>query len=300
MTEQSLKPFSTNSVQTSDGVEFCSERVDVNGVQLHVVRGGNGPALLLLHGWPLTWYSWRKVMPTLAQHFTVIVPDMPGLGDSAPSPSGYEKANIATQMHALVTELGYKDVLLVGHDMGVPVAYAYAVQFPQETKAVAFLDVPLTGFGLEDFARKLGLWHFGFFRTPNLPETLSAGRERAMVESFYPHYAPEAITAADMEEYARTYANPQTMASGLAYYRAFKADEAWVEEASKRKLDTPILAIGGEFAGAGFPFHCFAQLGTNVQGTILAGCGHYLAEEKPHELLETLLPFLNQHTAKSN
>jgi pimeloyl-ACP methyl ester carboxylesterase len=300
MMQPSLKPFAIGSEQIIDGITFRSQRIDVGGVELHVVRGGQGPALLLLHGWPLTWYSWRKVMPSLAQHFTVIAPDLPGLGDSAPSESGYEKAKVATQMNKLIERLGFGEALLVGHDMGVPIAYAYAVQFQERTRAVALLDVPLTGFGLEDFARKLGLWHFGFFRSARLPETLTAGRERVLVESFYPHYAPDAITSSDMDEYARTYANPQTMSAGLAYYRAFQADEEWVKQASSQKLDIPILAIGGEFAGAGFPFHCFAQLGTKVQGSILAGCGHYLAEEKPSELLAALLPFLQQNSTQAS
>lgn len=266
---------------------FQSRFADTAGTSLHYVVGGSGAPLLLLHGWPLTWYSWRKVMPQLATRYRVIAPDLPGLGDSGPSPHGYAKAAVARVLNAFLGELcGPAPIHLIGHDMGVPIAYALARQFPTRVEKLAVLDVPIQGFGLKEFAQRLHLWHFDFFHAPGLAESLIAGRERAWIEHFYPN-------SFDREEYARTYTVPGALLTSLAYYRTFAEDEAWNVEMAKTKLDMPVLALGGEYAGGAAPFACFAQLAKHVQGGIIPGCGHYLAEEKPEGLARELLRFFD-------
>lgn len=273
---------------------FKSSHIEAGGVRFHYVAGGSGAPLVLLHGWPLTWYSWRKVMPTLANHFTVIAPDLPGLGDSGPSGNGYEKHAIARSICAFVHALGYHRVALIGHDMGAPIAYAYARQCPDEVERLAILDVPLNPFGLDEFARRLHLWHFDFFQSADLAETLAAGRERQLIEHFYPSYNRCAITASDADEYARTYTATGSFAVSLAYYRAFKADAEWSLKTASPKLELPVLALGGEFAGAASPFASLTQVAHNVTGRILRNCGHYHAEEQPEALLVELLRFLDE------
>jgi pimeloyl-ACP methyl ester carboxylesterase len=272
---------------------FHRTTVEAGGVRFNAVYGPPGRPLLLLHGWPLTWWSWRKVLAPLADAgFHVIAPDLPGLGDSGPSPVGYEKRAIVEPLRALMQAIGHPRFLLAGHDMGAPIAYAWARLYPDEVERLAILDVPLNGFGLDAFAKRLGLWHFDFFAAPELPEALIDGRERALIEHFYPAYAPDAITPADVDEYARTYTRPEVTAAGLAYYRAMKADEAWMTGAAARqKLAMPVLALSGEYAGNYSPFESMAQLATNVRGTLIPGCGHYLAEEKPAETAAALIDF---------
>jgi pimeloyl-ACP methyl ester carboxylesterase len=271
---------------------FQSKFTVANGVHFHYVIGGSGEPLVLLHGYPLTWYSWRKIMPALAEHYTVIVPDLPGLGDSKEPSAGFEKSAIAEDIRALVHELGFQNITLIGHDMGAPVAYAYARQHPSEVDRLVILDVPLTGYGLREFGQRLHLWHFDFFEAPGLPETLLEGRERQLIESFYPSYNPTAITSADVDEYVRSYTAPGSLKTSLEYYRAFAKDEQWMRETSAPKLEMPVLAIGGEFAGAAAPFASLVQLAHNVTGKVLPNCGHYLAEEQPTALLQELFQFL--------
>jgi pimeloyl-ACP methyl ester carboxylesterase len=273
--------------------ELRNGRQTIAGVDLHFVEAGGGEAVLLLHGWPLSWYSWRKVIPELARKYRVIAPDLPGLGDSGAA-EDYAKHRIAKILHEFAMSLGLGKLRLVGHDMGAPIAYAYARQFPEDVRQLAILDVPIGGFGLDEFGRRLHLWHFDFFRTEGVAEALVTGREEALIRAFYPRYAPDAITEADIAEYARTYAQPGALERSLAYYRAFAADEAWNHEASGTKLAMPVLAIGGEFAGAGSPFESMTHLATDVTGRVLAGCGHYLAEEAPAALLRELHRFFEQ------
>ena len=266
------------------------------GIDFAYLADGQGPPVLLLHGWPLTSWSWRKILAPLADAgFTVIAPDLPGLGESGPAPEGYEKRTLVEPLRALLRALGHNRINLVGHDMGAPIAYAWARLYPHEVERLAILDVPLNGFGLDAFAKRLHLWHFDFFAVPHLPEALIAGRERALIEHFYPAYAPGAITAADIDEYARTYSNPDVTAAGLAYYRAMGADEAWRRgEAHTQKLAMPVLVLSGEYAGNYSPYESMAQLATDVRAAIIAGCGHYLAAEKPAETAAHLIKFLEE------
>jgi pimeloyl-ACP methyl ester carboxylesterase len=287
------------SMARLDDSRFQRRAVQSGGVLFNVITGGQGQPLILLHGWPLTSWSWRKILGPLADAgFFVIAPDLPGLADSGAAPAGYEKKAIVEPLRALMRALGQSSIHLAGHDMGAPIAYAWARLYPHEVGKLAILDVPLNGFGLDRFARRLKLWHFDFFAAPHLPEALISGRERVLIEHFYPAYGPEAITPADIDEYARTYSKPEVTAAGLAYYRAMAADEAWMtQEASNQKLSQPVLALSGEYAGNFAPYESMAQLARNVRAKIIPGCGHYLAEEKPAETAAELIAFLNGEPA---
>ena len=156
-----------------DNVTFSHHTTSVNGIQLHYVIGGQGEPVVLLHGWPETWYAWHKVMPALAKNYTVIAPDLRGLGDSSKPPTGYDGKTVAEDIHQLVTQLGFKSIFLVGHDIGVFVAYPYAAAHPTEVKGLAVWEAPVPGFFVPG---RPPLWWVLFHQTPDVPEALGTGK----------------------------------------------------------------------------------------------------------------------------
>lgn len=274
---------------------FTHQTADVNGIRLHYVIGGQGLPVVLLHGWPQTWYSWRKIMPELAERYTVIVPDLPGLGDSAKSEAGYDASTVADDIFHLISSLGFQQIFLVGHDLGASIAYAYAARHRENVRRLVILDVPIKGFGLEEFAQKRNLWHFGFFQVPGFAESLAEGRERLLLQRFLSSIKnPTVLTQEDIDEYVRCYSDPESLHAGFEYYRAYSQNEQQFKEYSKQKLSIPVLALGGENSGAGFPFYSLAQLAENVSGGIILQCGHYIQEEQPEELLRRLIAFFSE------
>ena len=207
--DNQTSPSLTNQQQPAgisfeiDNTTFSHHMASVNGIQLHYVIGGHGDPLILLHGWPETWYEWHKVMPALSKNYTVIAPDLRGLGDSSKPPTGYDGKTVAEDIHQLVTHLGFKTIFLVGHDIGSFVAYAYAAAHPSEVKRLVIMDVPPAGF----FPPKTPpFWWVLFHQTPDLPEALIQGKEMMYLSWFYHNFAynPAAITQADINEYVRT------------------------------------------------------------------------------------------------
>ena len=212
---------------------FTHHTTEVNGVRFHSVIGGQGSPLVLLHGWPKTWYAWRKIMPELAHHYTVIAPDLPGLGDSTPSETEYDTLTAAESLFQLVHALGYQQIYLVGHDLGALVAFAYAVQHREQVQRLVILDVPVEGFGLNE----LHPWHFGFFQAPGLAESLAEGRVRLLLQFFFSGMgSPTAFTSEDVDEYVRCYSNPDVLRAGFEYYRSFPRNEQRMKEYGKHKL----------------------------------------------------------------
>lgn len=276
---------------------FTHQTADVNGVRLHYVIGGQGFPIVLLHGWPQTWYAWRKIMPALAEKYTVIALDLRGLGDFEKTETGYDAPTLAEDIFALVHSLGFQQLFLVGHDLGVSVAYAYAAQHREDVQRLVALDVPLEGFGREEWGRQRNLWQFGFFQAaPGLAESLVEGRERILLEWFFARKRNQAaLTPEDIDEYVRCYSSPGALRAGFEYYRAFSYNEQQFKEYSKQKLHIPVLALGGEPSGAGAPFYSLAQLAEHVSGGIIPQCGHYIAEEQPEELLRRLNAFFSGH-----
>jgi len=212
---------------------FRHGMADVNGVRLHYVIGGAGPPVVLLHGWPLTWYSWRHVMPLLAEQYTVLAPDLRGLGNSGKPTSGYDKKTVAEDVYQLVQQLGFGPVLLVGHDIGGLVAYPYAAAHRESVRKLVIIETTLMGAGPEvgleaklDSSAELRLWHMTFHMVPGLAEMLVAGRERQYLAQFYDRnvFQPDAISGADLDVYVRSYAAPGGL--GMGHYRTFYLDFA--------------------------------------------------------------------------
>ena len=273
--------------------QFSHQSANANGIQMHYVIGGQGLPLVLLHGWPESWYEWRKIMPRLAQSYTVIAPDMRGMGDSERTDAGYDATTLADDVYSLVQSLGFSQINLVGHDLAVSSAYAYAAKYRDAVQRLVILDVPLEGFGREDFEAKRGIWWFGLFQAANgLAETVFEGHEAALLNWFFSR-AASAFTQADIDEYVRVYSGRDALRAGFEYYRAFPTNAKQFQEYAKQKLTIPVLGLGGANAGAGWPFYSLAQVAERPSGGTIPRCGHYIAEEQPDELLRRLSDFFS-------
>ncbi|MGC2425550.1 MAG: alpha/beta hydrolase, partial [Nitrososphaeraceae archaeon] len=205
-----------------NNVTFSHRMATVNGIQMHYVIGGQGNPLVLLHGFPETWYEWRHVMPALAKNYTVIVPDLRGLGDSSKPPTGYDGKTTAEDLNQLISHLGFKKILLVAHDIGAQTAFTYAETHPNNVSKLVIMDYIFPGFLPPQFGQN-GPWWFTFHQVPNLPEFLVEGKEREYISSFVKMlaYNPSAITEGDLDAYAEKYSVPGAMRDGFEYYRAF-------------------------------------------------------------------------------
>lgn len=275
---------------------FTHHSVVLDEVRLHYVIAGRGKPVVLLHGWPQTWFEWRRIIPALAERYTVIAPDMRGLGDSSRPMSGYDKRTVAHDIYQLVRKLGFEEICLVGHDWGGPVAYAYACAHPADVHRLVILDVTIPGELWERFpqiTRKGGIWHLAFHNVRDLPEALVAGRERMYLSWFYRSvaYNPAAISEAEIDEYVRCYSAPGAMRAGFEYYRAIFTDIDHNKENAKTKLTMPVLALGGERGFRNSPLHSMRELATNVRGGVVERAGHWIAEERPDYLIEELSKF---------
>jgi pimeloyl-ACP methyl ester carboxylesterase len=280
-----------------DNVTFSHHMATVNGIQLHYVMGGKGDPVVLLHGWPETWYSWHRVMPDLAKNYTVIVPDLRGLGDSSKPPTGYDGKTVAEDIHQLVGKLGFKTIFLVGHDIGTQVAYSYAAAHPTEVKKLAVMELTIPGFVP---AGRMPLWWVVFHQTPDVPEALVQGKEMLYLSWFYHNLAnnPAAITQEDINEYVSHYSAPGGMHAGFEHYRAFPQDAIQNQNYSKTKLTMPVLALGGEYIPTlggkiAMPTVIYGMkiLAQNVTGIIVPNSGHFIQEEQPQFLADQLLKF---------
>ncbi|MGB9169294.1 MAG: alpha/beta hydrolase [Nitrososphaeraceae archaeon] len=278
---------------------FSHHKIYVNGIELHYVIGGDdrqGDPVVLLHGWPETWYEWRHVIPQLiANNYTVIAPDLRGLGDSERPETGYDKKTVAEDIYQLVKKLGYSKIYLVAHDWGGPVAYSYAAAHPQDVRKMVIIDTLLPGFGVEEAANfsPNGLWHLSFHAVRDLPEKLIDGKEDIYLNWFYDHYSynQSAITSEDREEYVKQYSKPGAIRAGFEYYRAIFEDEEQNKEYGKDKLDMPILTIGGEAGVGNLTTISFQKVANNVTGITLPNTGHFIPEERPNFLTKQILEF---------
>jgi pimeloyl-ACP methyl ester carboxylesterase len=273
----------------------------VNNVRLHYVTAGRGVPVVLLHGWPQTWYEWRKIIPALAERHFVVAPDLRGLGDSARPATGYDKRTVAEDIYQLVRKLELPSVYLVGHDWGGPVAYAYACVHGDDVRGLVLVDTRIPGAALGESAdgpRERGLWHSAFHSVRDLPEALVAGRERTYLSWFYSNlaYNPTAIGPEDIDEYVRCYSAPGALRAGFEYYRAADEDAEHNREfARTRKLKLPVLALGGRRGGFGALTKASAEaVAENVRGVVLDRCGHWIPEECPDVLVNELLRFFSE------
>lgn len=279
-------------------VPVVHETVDVNGVKTHYLKGGKGKVVLLLHGWPETSYTWRKVMPILIEKgYTVIAPDLPGLGDSDIPKTGFTKKALAQDIHRFMNKLGYNNIYLVGHDWGGPIAYAYATQYPGEVKKLVILEVGPPDANLEKIPllnrNGPNLWWFNFHMVQTLPETLISGKEKEYLQWFYTNSSYKGMLSdpADLNEYYRTYSDPAKMHAGLEYYRSIYKDIDDNKIFAQHKLTMPVLALGGQFGLGMTAYMSMKFYATNVSGGIIKDSGHFIAEEKPKELADKLAAF---------
>jgi pimeloyl-ACP methyl ester carboxylesterase len=270
----------------------------VNNVTLHYVIGGHGDPILLLHGWPETWYEWRNIIPSLiANNYTIIALDMRGLGDSEKPQTGYDKKTVAEDIYQLVKKLGYSKIYLVAHDWGGPVAYSYAAVHPEDIQKMIIIDVPLPGFGVEEAAKfsPNGIWHLSFHAVRDLPEKLIEGKEDLYLNWFYDHYSynQSAITSEAREEYIKQYSKPGAMRAGFEYYRAFPINVEQNKEHANVKLAMPVLALGGKYTDNA-ALISMKSLATDVRGGIVPFSGHWIPEERPDFLIEQLTKFFRE------
>ncbi|MGI0000117.1 MAG: alpha/beta fold hydrolase [Nitrososphaeraceae archaeon] len=285
-----------NIIDNSKKIDYTHHKTTVNGILMHYVIGGKGDPVVLLHGWPQTWYEWRNIIPELiANNYTVIAPDMRGLGDSEKPQTGYDKKTIAEDIYQLVKKLGYSKIYLVAHDWGGPVAYSYAAEHPEDVRKMIILDTLLPGFGLEeagDFSQN-GIWHFSFHAVRDLPEKLIEGKEDLYLNWFYDWtYNQSAITPEDREVYIKQYSKPGAMRAGFEYYRTIFEDAEQNKEYAKLKLlDIPILTIGGEAGLGNLTTASFQKVANNVTGMTLPNTGHFIPEERPNFVTKQILEF---------
>lgn len=276
------------------GRDFVSDTAKVNGVTLHYVRGGTGPAVVLIHGFPQDWYEFHGIMPRLAKRFTVIAVDLRGVGGSSATPGGYDAANLASDVHQLLQQLKLERVYVAGHDVGGMVTYAFVRLYPAAVRGALILEAPLPGIEpWEQVKHNPLLWHVGFHQTPDLPEKLIAGRQSVYFRHFFNigTFNKKAITEADAAHYANSYAAAAQLRAGMEFYRAFPADEKF-NGAQQSVLDVPIVLAAGDKS--------FAELLPKMSEDLRAhGCqnvvvetvkdgGHYLADEQPEVVSELI------------
>jgi pimeloyl-ACP methyl ester carboxylesterase len=283
-----------SNVARAAGETIVSKTADVGGIKLHYLTAGKGPAVILLHGYTQTSRMWRPIMPLLAEKFTVIAPDLPGIGDSEIPNSGLDMKSAAISIHGLVKSLGIEKARVVGHDIGLMVAYAYAAQFPAETEKLVVMDAFLPGVpGWEDVYNNPGIWHFRF--NGPTPESLVRGRERTYFDYFWNDFAADkthSLPEADRAAYVAAYSRPGRMHAGWEYFVSFQQAAKDFAELSKTKLTMPVLAIGGEKANGTVLGEQMKIVATNATMIVLKDCGHWVMEEKPKETTEALIKFL--------
>ncbi len=279
-------------------MEIAHQTLRLARVALHVAGAGSGVPLVLLHGWPQTWHAWRKLVPLLAARYRLVMPDLPGLGDSSMPEGGYDKKTIAADLREMCERLELGRFHLVGHDWGGPSAFVLACAMPEAVRSLAVLDVTLPGIG-PDISQGGRRWHHAFHMTPELPEILVQGREREYLGWFYREFSWQrgAIGEADVDEYVRCYSRPGALRAGFEYYRSIPTDSAdnrAILESGYR-LPMPVLALGGgrtEARGrAGEPLESLRAIATNVRGGVVPDCGHFIPEEQPETLAARLLEF---------
>jgi len=273
---------------------IASRTANVSGVTFHYLSAGQGPTVLLLHGYAETSRMWKLIIPQLAARFTVIAPDLPGIGDSSVPSDGLNMKTAAVRVHALAASLGVQKAEVVGHDIGLMVAYAYAAQFPDEVTKLVLMDAFLPGVGdWQTVFNDPNMWHFRFHGPT--PEVLVAGRERTYYEHYWNDFAADknhSLPEADREAYTAAYARPGRMRAGWSYFESFPQDARDFAQLSQTKLAMPVLSIGGEKSLGDFLGQQMKVAASNVTVIVEKNTGHWLMEENPKETTEALLNFL--------
>jgi pimeloyl-ACP methyl ester carboxylesterase len=282
------------------GEGFKSATVELSGATLHYVRGGSGPVIVLLHGFPQDWYEWHDVMPRLSKNFTVIAVDLRGVGGSTATQGGYDAASVAEDILQLTQELDIDHIYLAGHDIGGLVAYAFAHLHPEKLRGLMILDVLVIGISPEPEVRK-ALWHIDFHQLPDVPERIIAGRQASYFRWFFDSGTldPGSVDEAELEHYAKAYASPEQLRAGLGFYRALPISEAF-NVAHRSKIDVPlVLTSGNSRKGFGRFFERHAQAlkeygWSNVAVELIEKSGHYLTEDQPAAVAELIARYASR------
>ena len=277
-----------------DAATIASKTATIGGVELHYLSAGQGAPIILIHGYAETSRMWKPIIPTLSERFTVVAPDLPGIGDSSIPADGLDMTTAAIRIHGLVTSLGLQKAKVVGHDIGLMVAYAYAAQFPAEVEKLVLMDAFLPGVdGWEPIYNNPGIWHFRF--NGPTPEALVHGRERIYFEHFWYDFAADkthSIPEVDRQAYAAAYARPGRMRAGWEYFVSFQKAAKDFAVFARTKLTMPILSVGGEKANGEALGEQAKLIGSNVTVVVLKDAGHWLMEEQPQQTTQALLKFL--------
>jgi pimeloyl-ACP methyl ester carboxylesterase len=279
---------------------FSSRLVDLGELRLHAVIGGEGPPLLLVHGWPQCWYAWRMLMPALAADFEVVAVDQRGIGLSDKPAGGYDTATLANDLVALMEALGHDRFALYGTDTGMPIAYALAADHPERVGRLAVSEAPLPGISpapplFLPPALNQRLWHLTFNQLDaDVNEALVRGREAIFFGAEFDASAgtkklPDEVVNYYVETLAR---DPEALRGSFELYRQFPTIIAQNEQRKSRRLTMPVLAIGGEESGAAGVAETMKLVADDVQGVVLPGAAHWVAEQAPEELLAALTDFL--------
>jgi pimeloyl-ACP methyl ester carboxylesterase len=272
------------------GRGFASQFAMANGIKVHYVRGGQGPAIILIHGFPQDWFEYHAIMPALARQFTVIAVDLRGIGASTATPGGYDAANMAQDVCGLVKMLELERVCIVGHDIGGMVAYAFVRRYPEQTRGTMVLDVPLPGIeGWEDIQGDASIWHVRFMQVPGLAEKLVTGRSADYLDYFFQfaNFSPD-----EKAHYVSAYTSPAQLHAAFEMYRAFP-DDAHFNAAQRGPIDVPIFFGAGEkspfaklvpkFAGGLRANGC-----SHVETGLIPGAVHYVVQDQPSQVVDLI------------
>ncbi len=278
--------------------DFQHRRVRVNDTELHYVAAGTrGSPVLLVHGFPETWWTFHRLIPLLSDRHRVFAVDLRGFGDSAPARAEHDSATAAEDLVALVDHLDVGPVHLTGQDISGPTTFRVAATHPELIRTHTAIETGLPGFGFERLAdvTEGGAWHIGVLVAPGIPEMLLAGREREFIADYaIPSLSatPDAFTDDDIDELARSYARQDGFTGAAGLYRSALTQAGEIRLLAARKLEMPVLAIGG--ASADFTPATMRQVATHVTAATVEGVGHYVAMEAPDRLAETLIPFYRE------
>lgn len=278
--------------------DFRHRTLTVGEVDLHTVELGQGEPVVLIHGFPQHWWMWRTLMRDLAAAgFRAIAYDQRGMGGSTIAPAGYDKRTLAHDLSGLLDALGVERSAVVGYDHGGGTALAFAFERPERVSRLAVLEYAPPGFGYEYGLQPVPnwqSWQLAFFTQPDIAVQFISGRERELLAWYFWHWSdnPDAVSQTDFEVYVRQLQKPGALRGGFSHFAAVFEDTELFESWSRTRITAPVLALGGERGAAGFVEQAMGRLGERVEGGVLPGAGHWLADEQPAALAERLIGFL--------
>lgn len=283
---------------TEDQWTIESHTTEANGQRIHYLIAGGGPPLVLLHGWPQHSHHWRSIMPALAERFTVLAPDLRGVGGSTKPRGSYAKRYLAEDLRSLLDQLfGKQPVNLCGYDWGADTAFVYSATWPDAVRRLALLEMVFPGFGYEEVMTPKpgwdGVWHLAAFTAPDVCERFFMGRERDLLAWYFWRGSdnPNAISMDDFELYVRTLQLPNALRAGMEFFAAVWEDAEHNRQLAKQKLTVPVLAMGGRQAIGEAVGGAATQFAEDVQSVVIDGAGHWLTDEAPDIVTDSLLHF---------